>query len=272
MTVARALRAGPGAARALREGGAGRVEIVLRGGGYVSLGRDGWVLLAGPRAQHGPLSLHVVGLEPLVAGATARVVDGRLEVGDQRIALAGMRVPGSRLSPPQRRAFPVLSPEPATQPQPPERRIRPPLPELRFPPPELSLHPPPPELRAGVTALSRGELGPALRLLCGRGDGLTPAGDDVLAGYAGWEAAAGVRVRVAEAAVGRTTPLGVAYLRCAERGELPEAAEILIAALRADDARAAGRGARMLARWGATSGQAMMLGIAAAAERASGQR
>ena len=238
MSVARALRVGPGAARALRAEGAGRVEIALRGGGYVSLGRDRWVLLTGPRARHGPLSLHVASLRPLHAGAPARVVGAGLEVGDQRIRLAGMRVVRHRVPP---RAGPPQS-----------------LPAVPVPAPE-------PGLRAGLDALERGDLRTAVELLAGRGEGLTPAGDDLLAGYAGWKASAGTPVRVARAAASRTTPLSVAYLRCAERGELPEAAEALIAALRAGDASAVERGAARLACWGATSGRAILLGIAAGA-------
>jgi hypothetical protein len=238
MIVARALRAGPGAARALRAAGTGRVEIVLDGGGaYVSLGRDRWVLLAHPSAQHGPLSLHVARLGPLVAGMPARVVDGGLEIGDRRIALAGMRVvPARRVPAP---------------------RVRPPAPPV----PCRS------ELRAGVETLARGDLVAAVDLLAGRGEGLTPAGDDVLAGYAGWMATVGTPVRVAEAAADRTIALSLAYLRCAERGELPAAAEALIVALGTGDAAGAARSARALARWGATSGRALMLGMDAAARR-----
>jgi uncharacterized protein DUF2877 len=232
----RALDAGPGAVRALERGGAGRVALVIDGGaGYVALGRDRWVLLAPPPAPAGPLSVRVAALPSLVPGTPARVVDGALAVGEHRIALAGAR-----------RA---------------RRRLRPPLPSS---PPPLALSPAPPALGAGIEALARGRLQAAVGLLAGRGDGLTPAGDDVLAGYAGWKAWTGAPVRVAEAAAARTTPLSAAYLRCAERGELPEAAEDLIMALRAADAAAFARGARRLATWGATSGRAIMWGIAAA--------
>jgi hypothetical protein len=237
MTVARALRAGPGAARALRGAGTGRVEVVLDGGGgYVSLGHDRWVLLTHPRTQHGPLSLHVAALGPLVAGMPARLVDGGLEIGDRRIALAGVRMVERRRLSSSRVGPPAYAPCGA-------------------------------ELGAGVEALARGDVAAAVDLLAGRGEGLTPAGDDVLAGYAGWMATAGTPVRVADAAADRTTGLSLAYLRCAERGELPAAAEALIAALGREDVAAAARSARALARWGATSGRALMLGMDAAARR-----
>jgi hypothetical protein len=63
----------------------------------------------------------------------------------------------------------------------------------------------------------------------------------------------------------RCSPLGLAYLRCAERGELPEPVAALMRAIRAGDAVVAERRARALSRWGASSGAAMLWGIAAAA-------
>jgi hypothetical protein len=257
---------------------------VLDGGGYVSLGRDRWVLLAPPRAPAGPLSLRVASLPPLVAGTPARVVDGGLEIGDRCVALDGVRVvlrprpqPGAgrpqapvRVSPFGPRASVRVSPfGPQASvrvspfgPQAPVR-VSPPGPQA-----PVRVSPPPAELRDGVEALSRGRLRAAVRLLAGRGDGLTPAGDDVLAGYAGWKASTGVPVGVADAAAARTTSLSAAYLRCAERGELPEAAEALIAALHVGDAAAVRRTAARLAGWGATSGRAIMLGIAVAGAEA----
>ena len=232
MTGPRGLGAGPGAARALRAGGTGRVEVALDGGGYLSLGADGWVLLAPPRAPHGPLSLHVAGLGPLEVGAPASGAEGVLIVGEQRVGLARTRV----------------------------RRREAPAPGTWW----LEQDACPPPLRPGLDALARGDLAAGVALLAGRGEGLTPAGDDVLAGYAGWLAAAGTPVAVADAAADRTTALSLAYLRCAERGELPAAAEALIAAR---DAPAAARSARALSRWGATSGRALMVGMDAAARR-----
>ena len=110
----------------------------------------------------------------------------------------------------------------------------------------------------GLAALRRGG-GAAL---AGRGEGLTPAGDDALAGYAAWRHASDAPVALDG---GRCSPLGLAYLRCAERGELPEPVAALVHAIRAGDAVASGRRARALSRWGASSGAAMLWGIAAAA-------
>jgi hypothetical protein len=87
----------------------------------------------------------------------------------------------------------------------------------------------------------------------------------VLAGFAGARAAAGHTVSLSPLAQERSSPLGLAYLRCGERGELPEAADALLRAILAGDAVAAARRARTLSAWGASSGAALFWGMAAAA-------
>jgi hypothetical protein len=121
-------------------------------------------------------------------------------------------------------------------------------------------------LAAGLRALARGRAEEAVRRLAGRGDGLTPAGDDALAGYAAWRHSTGRPVAISGLAAGRSSPLGLAYLRCAERGELPGAGVALLAALRWGDPAAASAAARTLRGWGASSGDAMLWGIAAGAK------
>jgi Protein of unknown function (DUF2877) len=223
----RALWAGPGARRALAAGGTGTVEYALPPGGYVRFGGE-WVLIAVPRAPRGPLTLTVTGLEraPLRSGETLRA---------EVFVLPHDMTPrhdDTNGSPAQVRAAlsAALSAAPA---------------------PLAALVP-------GLAALRRGDRGAAL---AGRGPGLTPAGDDVLAGYAAWRHAAGHAVALA---AGRCSPLGAAYLRCAERGELPEPAARLLRAIRAGDVTLAGRRAAGLRRWGATSGAAILWGFAAA--------
>jgi hypothetical protein len=240
-----ALLAGPGAARALHAAGAGRLEVALGAGGYVRLGADGWLLLTGPRSALGPLSLLVGGLGTQPAEADSR--DARVEpevlvVGARRIHLSGMRVARAPTWPcPTLGAGDALAAAAAAAPRPPVL------------------------LLPGLQALERAELPRAVRLLAGRGDGLTPAGDDVLAGYAGWAAAAREPVDIAALASGRSSPIGLAYLHCAQRGELPAAAAAVIAATLAGDPEAVTRRARVLRRWGSSSGSAMLWGIAAAA-------
>jgi Protein of unknown function (DUF2877) len=238
------LLAGPGAERALRRGGAGRMEVALGAGGYVRLGADRWLLLAGPRAAVGPLSLLVAGLEGIEAraGWPARVERATLVVGPLRIDLSGCRTAGApALTAVAPGSWPAVAAAAAVCPRPPDA------------------------LLVGLGALERGELARAVQLLAGRGDGLTPAGDDVLAGYAGWAAATRDPAVLSVLAAGRSSPIGLAYLRCAERGELPAAAAAVIAAAVAGDRETAIRRVRVLRRWGSSSGSALMWGIAAGA-------
>ena len=232
----RALWMGPGALRAMRAGGSGTVEVVLARGGYVRLG-DRWLLLAPPRAPLGPLSVLVAGLGVLELGAPAHVAASGLRVGGAWIDLAGAREPPHPDVVPLRGAW------------------RSALAAAR------RSCPAPGGLEDGADALRRGAVEEAIAVLAGRGPGLTPAGDDVLAGFAGWRHADGEPVSLTSP---RGSPIGLAYLDCAERGELPEAAHRTLDAVRAGDAALAGRRARVLARWGATSGGAMLCGMAAA--------
>jgi hypothetical protein len=247
--TARAVVIGPGARRALRAGAAstagGTVEWAFGPGGYVRFG-DRYVLLAPARSPLGPLSILVAGLArgDLPPGAPAVVAGDMLRVGPLGISLAGARdVP----LPPQ---VVALAPDWAAA-------------------LEAALAvagPAPDELAPGLAALATGDIARAIGRLAGRGEGLTPAGDDVLAGYAAWRWAGGARVALAAS---RCAPLGRAYLRCAERGELPQPAAAVLAAIRAGDRPAAVRGARGLSAWGASSGAALLWGMAAGAAGAA---
>ena len=241
---ARAVVVGPGARRALRDAAGatagGHVELAFGPGGYLRLGRH-HVLLAPARSPLGPLSILVAGLVrgDLVPGDPAAVAGGSLVVGPLRIELAGARdAPGPRagaLAPGWDAALAAAREAVAL---------------------------PPPMLAPGIAALEAGDIARAVAQLAGRGDGLTPSGDDVLAGFAAWRWSCGRPVALPAK---RCAPLGRDYLRCAERGELPEPAAAVLDAIRdADPARAARRAAR-LADWGASSGAALLWGIAAGA-------
>ncbi len=240
---ARAVVVGPGARRALLRGAAcGTVELAFGPGGYVLLGEQ-HLLLAPARSPVGPLSVLVAGLVrgDLVPGDPAAVVDGALVVGPLRIELAY-----ARDAPAPRRAAGALAPGWGAA----------------LAAALAAVAPPPPALTPGLAALAAGDLGAGVAQLAGRGDGLTPAGDDVLAGFAAWRWARGAPVVLAAE---RCAPLGRAYLRCAERGELPAAAAGVLCAVRAGDALAAGRRAARLSEWGASSGAALLWGLAAGA-------
>ena len=246
----RALFAGPGAWRALARGESGLLEVALGSGGYVRLGDEGWLLLSPARAMMGPLTLAVSGLGGVraEAGWPARVDGDVLWVGPHRIDLG--KEPQPRPATPGVVEVAGLY---GKKPQP--GRSAPGVVEVYG----LLAGPPPPDLAAGVAALAAGDLHRAVAFLAGRGDGLTPAGDDVLAGYAGFMALTGQRVALSPRAADRSPPISLAYLRCAERGELPDPAIRLLAA---PDARRA----RVLRdTWGASSGRALIHGFAAGA-------
>src|SRR5262245_27782418 len=227
--------------RLLRRGGFGAVELVLSGGAYLRFG-DEWLLVTAPGSPFGPLTLAVAGLEraELRHGQPARFRPGRLAIGPQVVSLARAR---------ERRsvAAPVSGP-PA---------------DVRGW--ALQGGSPPAELEPGLRALEHGLVARGVRLLAGRGTGLTPAGDDVLAGYAACRHSAGKPVEISASAAGRSSPLGLAYLRCAERGELPDPGAELLTALAAPSPRRAERAAVGLRDWGASSGAALAWGIFAGA-------
>jgi Protein of unknown function (DUF2877) len=241
--TARALFAGPGAMRALRAGRAGVLEMVLSRGAYVRFGDD-WLALASPDAPFGPLSVAVTGLRraSLRPGQAVRAEGGWLRVGGQAVDVGRMRE--------QRPAANPVNAAPAAVTEAAAAAL-------------AVVAGPPEELLPGLRALHRGRLNEGVWRLAGRGDGLTPAGDDALAGYAAWRHAAGATTPLSSLAAGRSSPLGHAYLRCAERGELPDAGAALLAAVRAGDGQAAAAASADLGVWGASSGAAMVWGIAA---------
>jgi Protein of unknown function (DUF2877) len=244
--AARALFAGPGALRGLRRGRPGVVELVLARGAYVRLGDD-WLLVAGPDVAFGPLSLAVAGLErrALRPGQPVRVEPGRLLLGDRAVSLVRTRERRPWVA---TRAGPPAAAEAATG--------------------ALAVADPPPEsLVPGLVALQQNLIREAVRHLAGRGEGLTPAGDDALAGYAAWRHAMGAPTPLSALAAGRSSGLGLSYLRCAERGELPDAGARAIAALQSGDRPALAAAALALRSWGASSGTALLWGIAAGASR-----
>jgi Protein of unknown function (DUF2877) len=254
--TARALFAGPGAMRALRPGRAGVVEMVLSRGAYVRFGDD-WLALASPDAPFGPLSVAVTGLRlsSLRPGQPVRSERGWLRVGGHAVDVGRM---GER----RPAANTPATPMPAATPTAP-RAVAAALAVVAGPPEELL---------PGLRALRRGRLNEGVWRLAGRGDGLTPAGDDALAGFAAWRHAAWrhaarATTPLTSLAAGRSSPLGHAYLRCAERGELPDTGAAVLAAVLAGDAQAAAAAAADLGVWGASSGAAMLWGIAAGADR-----
>jgi hypothetical protein len=99
--------------------------------------------------------------------------------------------------------------------------------------------------------------------LGGLGPGLTPAGDDVLAGIVLTLHVAGVDERRLRAAVElvRSTELSLAYLRWAARGQCIEPAHCVLAALTGEDPERVAAASGRLGGHGASSGADLLLGI-----------
>jgi hypothetical protein len=206
---------------------------------HVDVGTDGPVVIADVTVPPGPLHLRVDPLPAVLPGSPVVVEDGRLWLGTSSLDLR--RVP--RWTPPTCGGPLRLQPLPGT-----ERSAL------------ADRH----DVLARVRSLlGVGDLDGVAHQLEGLGAGLTPAGDDVLAGIVLTLHSSGVDERRLCEAVERvrSTTLSRAYLRWAARGQCIEPAHCVLAALtgtnRARVAAAAGR----LARHGASSGADLLLGV-----------
>lgn len=115
--------------------------------------------------------------------------------------------------------------------------------------------------------LGAGPLAEAVEALSGRGPGLTPAGDDALAGYllarravdpVGARGEAALILRAARRATGEPAR---SLLRAAARGEAFEPVSGMLAALLRADGPALAPAIRRLAALGATTGRANLTGL-----------
>ncbi len=236
---------GAGVLEAARPGFVGQVQGTFDDGFYVSGPSEEIFAVMGPRHWPGPL--HLVAGEMVELPAVherVHVTDGTLVAGPVCVPLDGCR------------------------------HWAPSLPERLKAEPE-AWH----GLAAGVDVelasvweavrrdLRRGDLAAVFGRLAGRGAGLTPSGDDVLAGIllvcAMDPACRGALGRSARSA--RTTTLSRAYLRWAAAGQSIQPAHALLDAAADGDLDALGRAARSLAAVGATSGRALVAGVALAA-------
>jgi Protein of unknown function (DUF2877) len=129
---------------------------------------------------------------------------------------------------------------------------------------ETATRPPRAAVAALVEALGSGDVAARLRAtlaLLGRGPGLTPEGDDLLAGAAVVAAAAGDPLTLPPALRTLTTPLSATLLELAAAGAGPLPVHALL-----DPSRRDWRDAlRELEGVGASSGRAIALGVGAAA-------
>jgi hypothetical protein len=203
-------------------------------------------------------------LVALPAGAPAEVGAGRIVVGDLAVSAAAWWDPRPRLPHPR----PALLPEGV-------RQLRNALygegvPHSAFTLPGLPTGPGGP-LAALRGAVRRADLEAALRTstrLIGLGPGLTPAGDDVMAGtmaglvLLGHPAAERFAAGVYSLAAGRTTELSRALLRHAAAGRVSGEYAAVLQGLVGE--RPLGPAIAGLLATGSTSGRAMALGLCTA--------
>jgi hypothetical protein len=242
------------AARILGILGPGRVRAVFPRALYLQV-PGGLVVLVTTQAPRGPLHLRVDSLPAVAPRCPVRVDLDLLRIGDHRYPLD---VPtwSPRLPP-----APLLTRA--------HGQARHWLPELG---PALDLGS---TGRAGlpadaVTALRRGDLGSFAAAVGGRGPGLTPAGDDMLAGvllvaHAIWSAS---RTRPWTCLQGElltgTNDIARAFLACAAQGRCIEPAHDLLTGLAGADYCAVSSAVQELRQFGSSSGAALTYGVRAA--------
>lgn len=118
-------------------------------------------------------------------------------------------------------------------------------------------------------ALAEQGLDGARRRLQGRGGGLTPAGDDVLAGILLAAAWSGSPEPPDVAAAAETTELSQAFLRWAAEGQSIQPVHDLAERAAQGDVSGADAAARQVARTGASSGTALLAGLRVACSSVS---
>ncbi|MFC7594855.1 DUF2877 domain-containing protein [Terrabacter sp. GCM10028922] len=123
---------------------------------------------------------------------------------------------------------------------------------------------------AAVTALRRGDVGTFAAEVGGRGPGLTPAGDDMMAGVllvarAMWGASGmAAWTHVQRKHLARTNDIASAFLTCAAQGRCIEPAHDLLHGLARGDHGAVSAAAERLCHFGSSSGAALAYGLRAA--------
>lgn len=244
------LDVGIDASEIMRVWGCGRVRAVFDPAIYLDL-PGGLVVLTTSAAPRGPLHVRVRGLPAVSRGDVVRVdVDG-LRISDQLFPLDA----------------PVWAPQLPTQVSLAAARdvagawLPPVVPPLGVTGTAGAVLP-----ADVVAALRWGDLASLGQRLGGRGPGLTPAGDDMLAGA----------LLVARVIWGRLPPpsdllrdvatndIALAFLRCAAEGRCIEPAHDLLDALARSDAGATIRALATLSRFGSSSGAALAFGVRAA--------
>ena len=232
------LELGLGAAEVLRAGGRGTVVAVFSKAAYLRL-PGGLVALTTDEAPSGPIH------------ARGRFDLARLEAGDAMTvdgSVAGLDLDSAQV-------WEGELPAPADL----ERGAGVALDVLRSAPPS-ALDAFGPQVTAAAEHLGRGHLAGAVEALTGLGPGLTPAGDDALAGVLLIE-----RVRrgtaPAEVAAARTNDVAGAFLAWAARGQCISPVHRFLGAAAGKDTAGATAALRSLLRFGQSSGADLALGL-----------
>lgn len=255
----KATLAGLGPKEALALGGEGRVIASFPKAVYVSL-PGGILVLVSPDVHPGPLYLVLDDPPPELPPGT------RVQVATRRLRVEGIDVDlrdaaewaGALPSPAQLASGATLLTEVAS-----DVASR------------SALHADPFRDRAAQAraSIEAGDLTEAVAHLAGLGPGLTPAGDDALAGMLFVRRAMGGEeaepALLSAAAAARTTEIASAFLSWAAKGQALSPGHDLIGAAARRDRKACQAAARALARIGETSGADFALGISWALEIAS---
>lgn len=232
------LELGLGAAEVLRAGGRGTVAAVFSKAAYLRL-PGGLVALTTYEAPSGPV--HARGRFDLarLAAGDVMTVDG---------SVAGVDLDGAQV-------WEGTLPAPADL----EAGAGVALDVLRRAPPS-ALAAFAAQVARATRHLERGELAGAVEALTGLGPGLTPAGDDALAGIFMIE-----RIRrgraPAEVEAARTNDVAGAFLAWAARGQSVSPVHRFLTAAAGKDAAGATAALRSLLRYGQSSGADLALGL-----------
>lgn len=238
---------GVGARAVLARPATGRVLAVYAKAAYLEL-PDGLVALTNTDAPRGPLHVRVAALPHLRPGDLVVIDRTELRVGDCVLSLNGPTWEGEL---------------------PPAARLK----AHRAVAAAATRGIPLPELLGGAVlserrlagALRAGDVESLARLLGGRGPGLTPSGDDVLAGIflvarALWGERAEPRLCAAAAAVA-TNRIAAAFLGWAAKGRLIEPAHEFLRAVAAGDPVSGRTCVRTLLTFGHSSGRDLVGGL-----------
>ena len=237
---------GRGAEAVLSVDGRGVVAATFARAAYLRL-PAGLVALTGPGVVSGPL--HVRGFFPkLVTGDRATVDGPVLQVGRVAADLSGATVWRGALPTPTQLAassslaLDVLEDAPPSALAEDERRVR-----------------------EAVEHLRGQWLPGAVQALAGLGPGLTPAGDDVLAGILllarTWRGEGGEEALVDIARAARTNDVAHAFLAWAARGQSIEPVHRFLNAVAGRDGSAATEALRALSGFGHSSGVDLAFGL-----------